>query len=38
MSKKKKKDLKKLCMRVFCFVLAILMVFGIAYYTISFLI
>lgn len=38
MSKKKKRDLKKLSLRVFCFVLALLMVFGIAYYTISFLI
>jgi hypothetical protein len=37
MSKKKKKDLKKLCVRVFCFALALLMVFGMAYYTISFL-
>lgn len=37
MNKKKKKELKKLSLRIFCFALALLMVFGIAYYTIAFL-
>ena len=37
MKKNKKRDLKKLSLRIFCFVLALLMVLGIAYYTISFL-
>lgn len=38
MNKTKKKELKKLSLRIFCFALALLMVLGIAYYTISFLI